>query len=563
MHMCASVQSVRKGKRMTRSQQAAQHAICWLILIVSLAGVAPLTAAQQAAPPASAERIAILGVKVLDHEPGTDFTAIRNFFDRKAAPATGAGTGASTAPQKLIGAGDLVISVALTDKVALSQPALKPLELFVNGVPLGDDAKLVAIEDSDTRREYRYYIAPGKLSNNLWSAIFREVGLYRTTPLRVGLGWNGEPHSYPVKDAFGANTVQISHLGRIAFASFMILAFIAAWVYVIRATDTFRDMSPPAFWRRALVARRAFREAADKEAFLKRDAGYDPAKAAEYDWQAARALDGAPLTAEQESAAVLGLIRAPRAWTIPRASYSLGRLQFGLWLLFAVSVGVFLWIVYGDLPGLENSIITILGFSMAVTAASLYVDQHTERPQFTPSNGFWRDLTTGFDEKQKVYRFQAVVVNLLLLFIGVYQVINLLTYPTFDPTWLALIGLSGVFLTAGKSLSEVVASPTAAPAQEHTGPAGSAAQTPAGGQATEAGAGKAPPPLQIVAGSSANPAQVFAVVTPVVPAGGGPAAKTDPTDKPDLDPCGDACGVDVREATPDDELPAAAGGIRR
>lgn len=547
---------------MTRSQQAAQHAIWWLILIISLAGAAPLAPAQERAAAAPAERIAILGVKVLDHEPGTDFNSIRNLFDRQVAPAKGAGKGASSAPQKLIGAGDLVISVALTDRVALSQPALKPLELFVNGVPLGDDAKLVAIEDSDTRRDYRYYIAPGKLSNNLWSAIFREVGLYRTTPLRVGLGWNGEPRSYPVNDAFGAHTVQISHPGRIAFASFMILAFIAAWVYVIRATDTFRDMSPPAFWRRALVARRAYREAADKEAFLKRDAGYDPAKVAEYEWQAARALDGAPLTAEQESAAVLGLIRSPRPWTTPRASYSLGRLQFGLWLLFAVSVGVFLWIVYGDLPGLENSIITILGFSMAVTAASLYVDQQAQRPQFTPSQGFWRDITTGFDEKQKVYRFQAVVVNLLLLFIGVYQVINLLTYPTFDPTWLALIGLSGVFLTAGKSLTEASTPPTAAPAQTQAGPDGLAPHAPASGPATEAGAGKAAP-LQIVAGSSATPAQVFAVVTPVAPAGGGQAARADPTDKPDLDPCGDTCGVDVREATPDDELPAAAGGIRR
>ncbi len=507
-----------------------KKAACWLVLI-NLAGMMPLSAAPQNAPPLAAvaqlgaadaklaqaapatpaERIAIVCVKVLDHEPMPHVVrAMSNFVwdsvEAKAGTAAEPRSGTANrtsatgravfgdcdpaAPplnQKLVGTGDLVVSVALTDRVALSQPALKPLELFVNGVPLGDNAKLVATEDSDNQRHYRYYIAPGKLSNNLWAAIFREEGLYNGTSLRAGLGWSGEPHSYPLGSAFRGNTIQISDIWRIALASILILAFIVAWVYVIRTTDVFRDASAPT----------------------------------------AQALDGTAAQPDMEPLAVPHLVRSPPPGDGPRASYSLGRLQFGLWLLFAVGVGVFLWVVYGDLPGLESSIITILSLSTAVTAASLYVDKQAEKNRyFTASQGFWHDITTGFDEKQKVYRYQAVVVNLLLLFIGVYQVINQLTYPTFDPTWLALLGLSGVFFAAGKNMTE-------------------------GGAPLEAA------PEQALAAQNAQSPPMTA------PAGSAQTTKADALDTQDPDLCVDGCDAEVKDATPDEELPAAAGGIRR
>ena len=524
--------------------KSAQQAALWLVLILHLTSVTPLSAAPQtasaqpaaenakvaqAAPETHAERIAIICVNVLDDEPM--FKVVQRIRTPKNSSAVNKSDGLldcvpADRPhgQPLIGTGDVVVSVALNDKAALTAPALKPLELFINGVPLGDDATLVATEDSTNQRHFRYYVGSGALSNNLWSALFREGGFYKGLPLRVGLGWSGVPHSFPLDDAFLGNTIQISHLGRLIIASALIVAFIGAWIYVIRTTDTFRDPSPPpAYWQRALLVRRAYRETTDKNTFLKRfESSFDPAKVTDYDWEAERALDGAVALPDKEAAAALGLVRSAESWVAPRASYSLGRVQFGLWLLFAVSVGVFLWVVYGDLPGLDSSIITILAFSTAVTAASLYVDQQAKDRPFSTSLGFWRDITTGFDEKQKVYRFQAVVVNLLLLFIGVYQVINQLTYPTFDPTWLALIGLSGVFLTAGKSLTEVSAPPATA-----TG------QTPA---------------------QRPSPAASAADVRP---------ASTNVSDIQDPGWAIDGCDVEVLDATPDEALPAATGGIRK
>ncbi|CAD6532501.1 hypothetical protein LMG28727_02944 [Paraburkholderia kirstenboschensis] len=49
---------------------------------------------------------------------------------------------------------------------------------------------------------------------------------------------------------------------------------------------------------------------------------------------------------------------------------------------------------------------------------------------YEPSAGFWADLITSFDGAQKqLYRYQAVVVNLLLLLVGIYHVAQHLAYP--------------------------------------------------------------------------------------------------------------------------------------
>ncbi|HEX4509935.1 MAG TPA: hypothetical protein VH328_07655, partial [Burkholderiaceae bacterium] len=72
----------------------------------------------------------------------------------------------------------------------------------------------------------------------------------------------------------------------------------------------------------------------------------------------------------------------------------------------------------------------------------------------TPSVSLLRDLTAGTDKEQRVHRFQAVMVNVLLLFIGTAFVVQHLAYPTFDASWLEFLGLSGLVQAAGKGLLE-------------------------------------------------------------------------------------------------------------
>ena len=71
-----------------------------------------------------------------------------------------------------------------------------------------------------------------------------------------------------------------------------------------------------------------------------------------------------------------------------------------------------------------------------------------------------RDVTTGADGNQQVYRFQAVLVHGLLLGVGVVYVIQYLAYPSFDTSWLQFLGLSGITQTAGKQIVENKSPPT-------------------------------------------------------------------------------------------------------
>lgn len=182
-----------------------------------------------------------------------------------------------------------------------------------------------------------------------------------------------------------------------------------------------------------------------------------PAQAARYATAAQSALQGMVPTATEEQQiqdAVIGLALQSQPWTPPMATFSLARVQLSVWFLFAVSTGVFLWIVYGELQPIDNSLLAILGLSLGVTGMSVIIDQSIPAHRFKPSEGFWRDITTGFDDKQQVHRYQAVVVNAMLLAAGAAHVMQQLSYPVFDPTWLAFLGVSGVALAVGKQITE-------------------------------------------------------------------------------------------------------------
>ncbi|WP_156472999.1 hypothetical protein [Pseudorhodoferax sp. Leaf265] len=168
---------------------------------------------------------------------------------------------------------------------------------------------------------------------------------------------------------------------------------------------------------------------------------------------AGRMLKGEALTDDQRIQALLGLVTREEGWTTPRLPFSLARVQSGTWLMFAVGAALYLWAVYGQFPALSGSVLALLAISAATTGTSLMVDG-SKATGDAPSRGILDDLITDADGVHQAHRYQALVVNLLLLVVGVAFVAQYLAFPTFDPTWLGLLGLSGIAQTVGKQAVE-------------------------------------------------------------------------------------------------------------
>jgi hypothetical protein len=137
-----------------------------------------------------------------------------------------------------------------------------------------------------------------------------------------------------------------------------------------------------------------------------------------------------------------------------RATYSLARLQVGIWILFILGAGLFIWLVLGALPTVEPTLVGLLGVSAATTAASVAVDSAATNRAFVASRGLLLDIITGWDGGQQLHRIQALLVNALLLAVGFNAVIENLAYPVFDASWLALLGVSGATQTVLKQALE-------------------------------------------------------------------------------------------------------------
>jgi len=138
------------------------------------------------------------------------------------------------------------------------------------------------------------------------------------------------------------------------------------------------------------------------------------------------------------------------------ATYSLARVQSGVWLLFIVSAGLYIAVVLaGQLPPIEPTLVGMLAVSATTSVASIAIDQNAAIP-VQPSKGFWKDILTGWNDadKQQLHRLQAVYVNGLLLLVGIWNVYDNVAFPVFDASWLALLGVSGVTQATLKQVLE-------------------------------------------------------------------------------------------------------------
>lgn len=466
------------------------------------------TAATTAAAPGAvgeAPMLKILRYNVLDRRYGLGAPRPNATTADETAAATGCSAFAgddNQSPQVLYGTGDIEIALdpaSYEQERAYSRTSGKRTHLFLNGVDLADDAELVSVLRDAKCVRLRYHVAAGANSQGLWAMLFRSRGLTAQDELIAALGW---PHTGPrsLLPVQPDRRVALSSPESVRAALAVVALILALSLWVFLFTDAFRDQPSPWWDRGAKDALRRYKRSGGGQPFdewLQRHyAGrYDPRCRNGYLRAAEDALRGRMPADEDRDAqqqVFFGLMLRGRAWNKVHATYSLSRTQLGLWFAFAVCAAMFLWIVYGELRELDGSMLALLGLSVGTAGISMATDRGGPR-NFTPSRGILKDLVMGgADEKEQVHRYQAVVVNLMLLVVGFRHVLENLTYPSFDSTWLSFLGISGVAYAAGKQLIE---NKTPAPA-EPAAPAPAAPVAPV-----------APPPLPAAPAAAREPAR--------------------------------------------------------
>lgn len=394
-------------------------------------------------------------------------------------------------PAVLVGRGDIVVELPSVPYyiVSAAHPN-RPAQLYINGFSLGVDATLVAIErvivgaqmSAEDRVRLRFRVRPNQASKPLWTAVYQDVGIYGEKTMDLAVGWS-ETLVFKFPPAkMGAFKIRISTHG-LVFGAFCVMGLLVAFfVWTMKCTDTFRYDSSYAVWgsaarlRKQVIAAGPLGKLSSFKRWLQRaklPAASDRStqkvlEAEPYSidiskfgdsWdevfkqanaQAARVLGGGNPVDADAQLAVIGLALRERPAKQSRAAYSLARVQIGTWMMFACVAAIFLWVVYGDFPVLEGSVLAIVAISTVTAGAFMFADPPTGG-RLMLSDGFFKDIASGSDNKQQVHRFQAVLVNLLLLVVGVIYVVQNLAYPTFDASWLQFLGLSGLAQVVGKN----------------------------------------------------------------------------------------------------------------
>ena len=437
----------------------------------------PKDAAAAPTVAASGPTLHITGLRVLGGVAPADAAPVAGLAGSAPAGATGVGLardaakpgGADDGHTLVSAAGDLEVQVsrdsyaqAVAHVASHAQRDDTGLRLFLNGVDVSPAAALYAQEGGAAGGPVtlRFHLTDGAATRALWSGQYRAHGITRAADLTVELGWASTgPNSVVDTAKVPRLRVAVASDGRLFGAGTVLLLLALLMWFMIACTDAFRDASPA--WLDLAERQRAAWLAIDpgpggqaaREALLRGILpDYSAANAAACVQEADQARRGGVVTAEQEKRVVVGLVLSDLP--LPRPAYSLSRLQLGLWFAFVVGTGLFLWIVYGELPAISGSALVLLGISVTTAGASMAATPDASRVSASLSGGLLADLVTGFDQSHQVHRYQAVVVNLMLLLVGAEFVREELAFPTFDTTWLALLGVSGVAQAAGKQLVE-------------------------------------------------------------------------------------------------------------
>ena len=180
---------------------------------------------------------------------------------------------------------------------------------------------------------------------------------------------------------------------------------------------------------------------------------FAPANEGAYKDAAKKAIGELSSSADATKEIVIGLALTSD-WGKFRLPFSLAKVQWGGWTMFATTAAVFLWLVYARFPVLDGSVLGLVALSTLTAGASLIMDNTSTKKNISYSQGFFHDIMTDSDGVQQAHRYQAIVVNVLLFAVGLVYVCQHLAYPTFDQSWLELLGISGLAQVAGKGTLE-------------------------------------------------------------------------------------------------------------
>lgn len=368
---------------------------------------------------------------------------------------------------KLIGAGDVAVylpAAVYRDAIAHEANTSHALNVYFNGFNVSNDAETLSAEPAGDDMRVMYHLKPGAQSRAFWSAIIRESGMTASAPLRVGYGWTEKGADSRLAPGFDSKpTIAVSTATDLTIALAVVVVCLAGATLFAAKTGVLRDSVHDNLAPLLAPAQQLYlnlREPGANLTALKQRVlpgfGTGVIDDASCKLAALDALATPSKIVGVDPAVIVGLAGLPSApATIPSSmSFSLARVQLFAWFMFALLAGVFLKFVYTELPKLDPSILTLLGISAGTAGLSWTIDKSGEPSAGSPSHGFWTDLVTGPENDHQVHRFQSVLVNLALLLIGVAHIVTSIAYPTFDPSWLIFLGISGATYATGKQLVE-------------------------------------------------------------------------------------------------------------
>lgn len=391
----------------------------------------------------------------------------------------------------LNGPGDLMVVVPLSGyEEALNRSTPKTqLRLFLNGFDLGADGSIASAQRVGDRVALRFAVPNKKDSQTFWTTVFAEHGIIEKVDLDASVGWAGNPAFIrrPLADGRNDNLkVQVASSFSLVWAGSLAALLIWFFFWALIGSDTFRIAPTYPWWNDARTLQTKLHRATvpiwmwpfqrrktvtvtpTDGPILEILQGYFPKFDATtltlnkdpYKDAAKLAINGTPpTTVDSTRQTVIGLALTSD-WGKFRLPFSLAKVQWGGWMMFATTAAMFLWAAYARFPVLEGSVLGLVAVSTLTAGASLIIDNTSTTPNTNYSQGFFHDIMTDPNGVQQAHRYQAIVVNIMLFVVGLLYVWQHLAYPSFDQSWLELLGISGLAQVAGKGTLETKRVPT-------------------------------------------------------------------------------------------------------
>lgn len=333
-------------------------------------------------------------------------------------------------------------------------------KLLLNGIALGSGAKLINKTDW-SRGEITYELVtalPVEASKkdrevfaDFWKAIYREAGWTDVAPQRTELQIDGL--GTIARGDMGVVAISGSPESRRNVAAVAAALIAMLFVWAIGSNKIFRDEAP-AWIEKARSFESVRKSTTDWGRVLAEHAAALGISAEELTKRAREiykaVCEDTTLKSDDDIklAAIGSLIDSEKA---PEVSYSLSRVQLGAWLVVTVIGGLVIWVYQGARPVIPLTYLAMLGISGGTRLLSDVVDSGKGHAVGGVHKSFFTDLTAGTNGGG-VHRYQAMMINIVLLTTVAFEIIGTLAFPEIDDSWLTLLlGSSGVYLAAKKS----------------------------------------------------------------------------------------------------------------